>query len=92
MPSPALDGENHSESNVVAEWIHFTLFWENIAHYKTKSVRFWGLMNSATKVMKAQVDKPHGPSRDDHRSCIISAGAFKAREVLSIRGLHSFTN
>ena len=25
-------------------------FWDSIAHYKTKSVHFWGLMNSATKV------------------------------------------
>ena len=24
-------------------------FWDNITHYKTKSVDFWGLMNSATK-------------------------------------------
>ena len=24
-------------------------FWGNITHYKTKSVNFWGLMNSATK-------------------------------------------
>ena len=25
-------------------------FWDNIARYKTESVFFWGLMNSATKV------------------------------------------
>ena len=25
------------------------LFWDNITHYKTESVHFWGLMNSATK-------------------------------------------
>ena len=24
-------------------------FWDNITHSKTKSVHFWGLMNSATK-------------------------------------------
>ena len=24
-------------------------FWDNNAHYKTESVYFWGLMNSATK-------------------------------------------
>ena len=24
-------------------------FWDNITHYKTESVHFWGLMNSATK-------------------------------------------
>ena len=35
---------------LVAEWIHFTLFGDNITHYKTKSVHFWGLMNSATKL------------------------------------------
>ena len=25
-------------------------FWDNITHYKTKSVHFWGAMNSAAKV------------------------------------------
>ena len=25
------------------------IFWDNITHYKTKSVHFFGLMNSATK-------------------------------------------
>ena len=25
-------------------------FWENITHYKTDSVHFWGLRHSATKV------------------------------------------
>ena len=34
---------------LVAEWIHFTLFWDNITHYKTESVYFLGLINSATK-------------------------------------------
>ena len=34
----------------LAEWIHFTLFWDIITHYKTESVHFLGLMNSATKV------------------------------------------
>ena len=24
-------------------------FWDNITHYKTESVHFWGLMTSATK-------------------------------------------
>ena len=24
-------------------------FWDNITHYKTESVHFWGLMNSTTK-------------------------------------------
>ena len=28
-------------------------FWDNIAHYKTKSVHVWGLMNSATKALIA---------------------------------------
>ena len=28
---------------LVAEWIHFTLFGDNITHYKTKSVHFKGL-------------------------------------------------
>ena len=28
--------------SLVAEWIHFTLFGDNITHYKTKSVHFWG--------------------------------------------------
>ena len=31
---------------LVAEWIYF---WDNITHYKRKSVHFLGLMNSATK-------------------------------------------
>ena len=49
--------------NLVAEWIYFTLlgiisptiklkvytFGDNITHYKTKNVHFWGLMNSATQ-------------------------------------------
>ena len=26
-------------------------FWDNISQYKTESVHFWGLMNSATKYM-----------------------------------------
>ena len=34
---------------LVAEWIHFTLFGDNMTHYKTESVHFLGLMNSATK-------------------------------------------
>ena len=34
---------------LVAEWIHFTLFGIIITHYKTESVHFWGLMNSATR-------------------------------------------
>ena len=32
-----------------AEWIHFALFGDNIAHDKAKSVHVLGLMNSATK-------------------------------------------
>ena len=36
---------------LVAEWIHFTLFGDNITHYKTESVHCWGLMNSATKLL-----------------------------------------
>ena len=36
--------------NLVAEWIHFAFFWDNCTHYKTESVHFWGLMNSATKL------------------------------------------
>ena len=24
-------------------------FWDNITHYKTRSVHFWGLLNSATE-------------------------------------------
>ena len=35
---------------LVAELMHFITFWENITHYKTESVHFWGLMNSATKL------------------------------------------
>ena len=29
-----------------------------MTHYKTKSVHFWGLMNSATKTCKAYQKKP----------------------------------
>ena len=28
----------------------FYTFWDNITHYKTERVHFWGLMNSATKI------------------------------------------
>ena len=34
-------------------------FWDNSTHYKTESVHFWGLMNSATRcriVKKSQKD------------------------------------
>ena len=35
---------------LVAERIHFNYtFWDNITHYKTKSVHFLGVMNSATE-------------------------------------------
>ena len=41
----------HRRSCLVAEWIHFTLFGIIFfTHYKTESVHFGGLMNSATKV------------------------------------------
>ena len=36
-------------NSLVAEWIHFTLFGKILPTYKTKSVDFLGLMNSATK-------------------------------------------
>ena len=35
---------------LVAEWIHFTRFGDKITHYKTESLHFSGLMNSATKL------------------------------------------
>ena len=35
--------------HLVAEWIHFTLFWDYITHYKTESVHFLGLVNPAAK-------------------------------------------
>ena len=37
----------------VAEWIHCAPFWDNTTHYKTKSVHFLGLMNSATKLLSS---------------------------------------
>ena len=41
-------------SNLVAEWIHFTLFWIILPTIKTESVNFFGgLMNSATKASLA---------------------------------------
>ena len=33
-------------------------FWDNITHYKTESVYFWGLMNSATKTGMMLVGRP----------------------------------
>ena len=35
---------------LVAEWIHFYAFWDNITHSKNYSVHFLGLLNSATKL------------------------------------------
>ena len=32
-------------------------FWDNITHYKTKSVHCWGLLDSATKVPLSQVQR-----------------------------------
>ena len=42
-------------------------FWDNITHYKTESVHFWGLMNSATKYWNSS-----SPTVDDinYISCI----------------------
>ena len=37
------------QSFLVAEW-RLKTFWDNITHYKTKSVHLLGLMNPATKV------------------------------------------
>ena len=52
--------------NLVAEWIHFTLFGDNITHHKTESVHFLGLMNPATKFLgpprKAQEYASEDPS------------------------------
>ena len=33
-------------------------FWDNITHYKTKSVHFLGLMNSATKIVMFVIQPP----------------------------------
>ena len=36
------------QSYSIAEWVHFTLiFWNNIVSYRTESVHFLGLLNSA---------------------------------------------
>ena len=43
---------------LVAEWIHFTPFWDKSTHYKTESVNFLGLMNSATRYMFWYRTKP----------------------------------
>ena len=45
---------------LVAAWIHFTL-WDNITHYKTESVHFLGLMNSATKGNAGFISATVGP-------------------------------
>ena len=42
-----------SYNDLVAEWIHFTLFWDKTTHYRTESVHFLGLMNSATKKLRS---------------------------------------
>ena len=35
-------------------------FWDNITHYKTESVHFWGLMNSATESFSGNPKARHG--------------------------------
>ena len=44
----------YSKEALVAEWIHFYTLWDNVTHYKTESVHFLGLMNSATKKRPAE--------------------------------------
>ena len=39
---------------LVAELDTLYTFWDNITHYKRKSVHFLGLMNSATKFVSAR--------------------------------------
>ena len=46
---PKRDDNKRASLILVAEWIHFSLFGVISTHYKTESVNFWGLMNSATK-------------------------------------------
>ena len=48
----------HGINSLVAEWIHFTLFGILLptTHYKTESLHFWGLMNSATKILYPQLE------------------------------------
>ena len=41
-----------SYHNLVAEWIHFTLFWIVLPTIKLKVYTFLGLMNSATKITR----------------------------------------
>ena len=38
----------------------FYTFLENITYYKTESVHFWGLMNSATKIGSACIPRGDG--------------------------------
>ena len=51
------------------------MFWDNITHYKTKSVDFLGLMNSATKNIVFE-------TRDIRASWCLGLGVF-----LTIRSL-----
>ena len=36
--------------DLVPEWVHFTILWDTTIPYRTESVHFLGLMNSATKL------------------------------------------
>ena len=53
-------GRSSHASDLVAEWIHFALFGIILHTIKLDVHTFWGLMNSATKVL------------GDHRMLLIS--------------------
>ena len=51
-------------------------FWDNITHYKTKSVHFLGLMNSATKRMSSGYSRLRSvPSNASGRPSVALYGA-----------------
>ena len=58
--------------HLVAEWIHFALFGIVLPHYKTKSVHFFGLMSSATKLslkLKPRTPNPQPPDPTPNQAC-----------------------
>ena len=88
------------ESNLIAEWIHFTLFGDSITHYKTESVHFSGLMNSATKVVhnykEASGDSVNGqalPLLHWPRTCefCVWSFGFGFQELAMVRSLSFLT-
>ena len=66
-------------------------FWDNITHYKTKSVHFLGLMNSATKEAKSDHNEKTlleyglGLGLNSKRLLILSVGSSSTQAYGTIR-------